>query len=97
MVFAIHFKIHPQRGPARAKIGFPLQFHIAARDGQRPFAPVLIIKGDGVVFRVHMLHRHIQNPPRFGVNRQETRIGLLAFFAQTGKHDRHDRVIAFGG
>ncbi len=44
---------------------------------------------------VDMLHRHIKNTAGFGVNGQETGIGLLAFLAQRGQHDLHDRLVPF--
>ena len=97
VVFAIHFKVHIQRRPAGAEIGLPLQFDMAAGDRKRPFAAGLIIEGDGVVLGVDVLHRHIEDPAGFGVDRQEAGIGLLTFIAQGRQHDFHDGVIAFGG
>ena len=97
VVFAIHFKVDIQRRPAGAEIGLPLQLHMAARDRKRPFAARLIIEGDGVVLGVDVLHWHIEDPARFGVDRQEAGIGLLTFIAQGRQHDFHNGVIAFGG
>ena len=43
-----------------------------------------------------MFHRHIKDPTRLRVDRQEDRISLLAFLAQAFQHDGHDIVIPFG-
>ncbi len=44
-----------------------------------------------------MLDRDVKDAPGFRADRQEAGIGLLTLLTQTGQHDLHDRVIAFGG
>ena len=61
MVFAEHFKINAERGPAHTEIRLPLQLHRAAGDGQGRVAPVFIFKGDGAVFSINLFHRHIKH------------------------------------
>ena len=97
MILAVHLEIHVQRRPARAEIGLPLQLHMAAGDGKRPFPPVLVIEGHGAGHRIHDLDRDIEHAPGFGMDRQEAGIGLLTLFPKRGQHNVHDRVIAFGG
>ncbi len=97
MVLAVHLEVDAQRRPARAEIGLPLQLALTARDRQRPFAPRLVVEGDGALLRVDMLDRHVEHPARLGMDRQEDRIGLLALLAQGRQHHLHQRVIAFGG
>ena len=97
VVLAIHFKVHIQRRPAGAEVGLPLQLHMATGDRQGQFLPVLVVKGDGAVFRIDMLDRNIQHLAGLGADWQEAGIALLTLFAQAGQHDLHDRVIAFCG
>ena len=37
MIFAVHFKVDLKGRPARTKVRFPLQFHVATGDRQRSF------------------------------------------------------------
>ena len=97
MILAIHLEIDPERRPARAEIGLPLQLDAPPGHGQRPFAPVLVVEGDLALLPVHVLHRDIEHAPRLGVDRQEDRIGLPPLLAQALEHDLHDVVIARGG
>ena len=97
MVLAIHLKIHPQGRPTGAEIRLPLQFDLTAGHRQGPFSSGVIVKRNGAVAGIHVLHRHIQHPAGFRMDWQKTGIGLLAFLAQAGQHDRHDRVITFAG
>ena len=95
MILAIHFEIDAKGGPAGTEVGLPLQFHIAACDRQRHFLAVFRVEGDGAVGRVHVFHRDIHHPARFGVDRQEDGIGLLALFAQGFQHHFHDLIVFF--
>ena len=63
IVFAIHFEINAQCRPTRPEIWFPLQFHIATCDGQRPFTSILIIKGDGSILGVPLSSEHTKHGP----------------------------------
>ena len=93
MVFTVHLKIDVQRRPARPEIGLPLQFHIATRDRQGHLLTVLGVEGNRTRLSVHMLHRHVHNPPAFRVDRQENRIGLTTFLTQRFQHDLHNVII----
>ena len=97
VILAIHLKIDPKRRPARAKVRFPLQLHIATSNRHGPFLAVLIVKGDGVGLGADLFHRHIEHPPGFRVKRQKDRIGLAPLFAQRGQHHLHDLIIFFNG
>ena len=97
VLLAVHLEIHVERGPAGAEVRLPLQLHVATGDRQRHFVAVLVVKGDRAVLGVDLLHRHIHHAPRFGVDRQEDRIGLRALFAQRLQHHRHDLVVLLAG
>ena len=95
VILAVHLKVDIKGGPTGAKVGLPLQLHIAAGQRQGHFGAIFIVEGDRAFLGVDRFHRHIHYPPRFRVDRQEDRIGLPTLLAQRLQHHFHDLVILF--
>ena len=92
MVLAEHFEVDAERGPSHAEVRLPLQLHVAAGDGQRRFAAVLVVERDGAGLGVDVLHGHVEHAAGLGRDRQERAIGCLTLGAERRQHDVHDGV-----
>ena len=95
VILAIHLKIHPKGRPARTKIGFPLQLHIAASHRKGHLFTLFGVKGNGAILGVHRIHRYIKHPSCLRMNGQEDGVGFLPLLAKRDQHHLHDIIIFF--